>query len=117
LAFISFASTFVLIVIIVHLLAWAIDKLVKAVALGIVNRLAGVVFNLVKMAFILSVILSLVNYLNSFSHFISKDDQEESVLYKPVSGFAPAIFPYLKFDTIKQKLQNTEEEDTLGTEV
>ena len=117
LAFISFGSTFVLIVIIVHLVAWAIDRLVKAVALGIVNRLAGVVFNVVKMAFILSVILSLVNYLNSFSHFLPEKDQEESLLYKPVSGFAPAVFPYLKFDEIKHRLENTEEEDSLGEEV
>ncbi len=111
LAFISFALTFVLIVIAVHLFAWAIDRLVKAVALGFMNRLAGVLFNLIKMAFILSVILSLVNYLNSFSHFIPEEDQEESVLYDPVSSFAPAVFPYLKFEVIKERLKNTKEED------
>ncbi len=113
LAFLSFTITFVLIVIIVHMVAWAIDRLVKAIALGIVNRLAGVVFNVIKMAFILSVILSLVNYLNSFSHFLPEKDQEESLLYKPVSSFAPAVFPYLKFDEVKKKLENLEKEDSL----
>ena len=113
LAFLSFTITFVIIVVIVHLVAWAIDRLVKAVALGIVNRLAGVIFNLVKMAFILSVILSLLNYLNSFSHFLPEETQQESLLYEPISRFAPSIFPYLKFDEIKKKLENLQEEDSV----
>ncbi len=117
LVFISFSITFLLIVIIVHMVAWAADRLIKAIALGIVNRLAGVVFNVIKMAFILSVILSLVNYLNSFRHFIPDEDREESLLYGPVSGFAPAVFPYLKFDELKEKLENTEKEDSIGREV
>ena len=44
LSLIAFAVTFIGIVILVHLLARAMDKLVKAVALGFVNRLAGMLF-------------------------------------------------------------------------
>jgi membrane protein required for colicin V production len=117
LVIISFGITFVLIVIIVHLLAWAADKLIKAVALSFFNRLGGLLFNLIKMAFILSVILSLVNYLNSFRDFIPEKDRQESLLYGPVSAFAPAVFPYLKFEEIRKKLENTEQEDPVLKEI
>jgi membrane protein required for colicin V production len=114
---ISFSLTFIIIVIGVHLLAYFIDKVIKAVALGIINRLAGLIFNLIKMAFILSVLLSLINYINHFSSFIPEKDIEESVLYKPVSSFAPAIFPYFKFEDLKEKYQDWKEEEPVSREV
>jgi len=107
---IAFAVTFILIVIAVHLTAFFLDKIVKAVALGIVNRLAGVLFNLLKMAFILSVILSILNYINSFGNFIPDEDREESLLYDPISSFAPAVFPYFKYDDFKDKYKEWEED-------
>jgi membrane protein required for colicin V production len=114
---ISFSLTFVIIVIAVHLLAFFIDKIIKAVALGIINRLAGIIFNLIKMAFILSVVLSLINYINRFSGFIEEKEIEESILYRPVSSFAPAIFPYLRFEDLKEKYQGWKEEESLTSEV
>lgn len=114
---ISFAITFIIIVIGIHLLAYFIDKVVKAVALGIINRLAGVLFNLIKMAFIVSVVLSLVNYLNRFSGFIPEEDIEESILYKPVSSFAPAVFPYLRFEELKEKYQDWKEDEPVSRQV
>ena len=92
---IAFAVTFVGIVILVHLLAKMIDKLVKAVALGFVNRLLGMVFGLIKYAFIISIILVIINAINRNNTIISKEKIENSILYKPLSAFAPSIFPYL----------------------
>lgn len=42
---ISFAITFLAIVVAVHFLAKALNKLIDAIALGIVNRLLGVLFS------------------------------------------------------------------------
>jgi membrane protein required for colicin V production len=100
---IAFAVAFILIVLIVHLIAFFLDRLVKAVALGFVNRMAGVLFNLIKMAFILSVIMSLLDYLGQHKSLIPQKDKEESVLYIPISKVAPFIFPYLNYDELKKK--------------
>jgi membrane protein required for colicin V production len=105
LSVISFSLCFLIIVIVVHLLAYFIDRLVKAVALGMINRLAGVVFNIIKVAFILSIILSVFNTFNRYGGLIPEEDRSESILYKPVSSFAPAVFPYLKFDDIQQRFR------------
>lgn len=111
----SFAVTFIVIVIAVHLLAKALNKLIDAIALGIVNRLLGVLFSLLKTAFIVSIVLVLINKLDNKYNFIPDKTKEESLLYKPLSNFAPMIFPYLNFDKIKEKIE--EETNEVGVKV
>ena len=103
---ISFSITFLLVVIVVLLIAYLIDILIKATGLGIVNRLFGVVFNVLKMALILSVIICLFNYAGNIKPIISEKHKQESVLYVPISKIAPVIFPYLKIDNWKEKLNS-----------
>lgn len=93
---IAFATTFIGIVIGIHFLAKVLNKLVKAIALGWLNTIAGIVFGLVKVAFILSVFIFIVEKIDSHSNFISKQQKEESLLYAPVKIIAPTIFPALK---------------------
>jgi len=109
---ISFAVTFIVIVIAVHLLAKMINKLVDAIALGIVNRLLGVLFSVVKIAFVVSIILVLINKVDNKYNFIPDDTKNNSLLYKPLSNFAPMIFPYLNFEKIKEKLEEEEQKIT-----
>lgn len=102
---ISFALTFLVIVTGVHILARVIDKLVKAVALGLVNRILGVLFGVLKVGFILSVVLGIMNAVDRRAPFLPEKEVENSVLYGPVSRLAPAIFPYLKFEYIRDQLE------------
>ncbi len=111
---ISFAITFVIIVVVVHLLAKALDKLVKAIALGFVNRLLGVLFGVIKTAFILSIILVILNTIDRKTHFLPEDKIEESFLYKPISAFAPMIFHDLNFESIRGFRERKETEDKDG---
>ena len=106
---ISFAVTFIVIVIAVHLLARLIEKLVQAVALGFINRLLGVVFGIAKVAFVVSIILVLVNKANDKYQFLPDEKTENSLLYEPLSQFAPLIFPYLNFEDIKDDIKKKEE--------
>ncbi|MCF8335909.1 MAG: CvpA family protein [Bacteroidales bacterium] len=112
---IAFAVTFIIIVIAVHLLAKVIEKLMQAIALGFINKILGIVFGIAKTAFIISIILVLVNKANNKYHFLPKETTNSSYLYQPLSNFAPMIFPYLKFDELKDELKQedkeTEQED------
>lgn len=98
---VSFAITFVVIVILVHLLAKALDKLVKAVALGFINRLAGILLGITKVAFVLSLLLLLINATDRKTHFMPQNKVRESLLYEPIARFAPTLFMYLHFDIQK----------------
>ena len=104
LALISFALTFVIIVILVHLLSRALDKLVKAVSLGLVNRLAGLLFGLLKTAFLISIFLVILNGIDNRVPFIPEEHKENSLLYQPLSRLATAIFPFLNFEVIRDRI-------------
>lgn len=98
---ISFAITFLIIVIVVFLLAKLLEKSVNLLALGFLNKLAGAFFGFIKIAFIISVILIFVNKINSGNEIIPEETRKGSLLYAPVSAFAPLIIPKLNFDKIQ----------------
>lgn len=101
LAIISFAITFIVIVFAVHILARVLDKLVKAIALGLVNRIFGILFGVIKTAFIISIILVILNNIDERAHFLPGEQIRKSILYQPLSRFAPMIFPFLDFKKFK----------------
>ncbi len=110
LSILSFALTFLIILVIVILIAKLIEKFTEAIELSLVNKLLGVLLSMLKMAFIISVILVLVNKADNKYNLISNNTKEKSLLYKPLSNFAPIIFPYLKFDKIREKFEEKKNE-------
>jgi membrane protein required for colicin V production len=99
---IAFAVAFVSIVIIVHLVAFLVEKLVKAVALSLVNRVLGMAFGLLGTSFVISMILWPINEVNKEKQLIKPERIEGSLLYKPLSGFAPGIFSMFNMDEWKE---------------
>ncbi|WP_378185975.1 CvpA family protein [Aquimarina sp. W85] len=89
----SFAITFLLVVLSVALLGKVLTKIANAIALGIINKLLGGAFGILKMAFIASVIIMLIDAGNNTFNFIDQDTLDNSILYKPVQAIAPAILP------------------------
>ncbi len=67
LSIISFAITFIIVAVLIHLAGKLIHKLIQIVALGLLNRLAGGLFGFIKAALILSVILYFVNAFDTDS--------------------------------------------------
>ena len=108
---IAFAVAFVTIVLAVHLVAFLVEKLVKAVALSLVNRVLGMAFGFLVTAFVISMILWPVNQVNQEKQIIKPERIEGSLLYKPLSAFAPAVFPYLKREDWKQYVPRRKNED------
>ncbi len=93
---IAFSITFIGIVVGIHLLAKIIDKLIKAVALGIINRIAGAVFGGLKFLLIISAFLVIIDKIDSQTHLLEDNTKNESLLYKPVLSITYGIFPSLK---------------------
>ncbi len=63
------------------------------VALGTINRIFGSLFGATKFLFIIAVLLYIVNAADKRYPFIDTKDKESSILYKPVSGLIPLIYP------------------------
>ena len=92
---VSFAGTFLIILIGMVLLGKAMTKIAETIALGFFNKLVGAIFGFLKYALILSIVLIVYDEINASLRFVEKEKVKKSVLYEPVKNFAPAIFPNL----------------------
>jgi membrane protein required for colicin V production len=108
---ISFIITFVLIVILVHVIGSAINKLVETVMLGFFNKLAGLAFGIFRSALILSIILLVFDKIDNDLRILSPETKAESRLYEPVRNFAPSLFPFINIwdETDKQSGKNNDD--------
>ena len=93
---ISFAVTFVIIVILVHIVGNVVNKMVETLMLGFINKLAGLVFGVIRSALILSIILVLFDKIDEDVHILSQDAKENSRMYEPIRTLAPSIFPFIE---------------------
>jgi len=82
--FICYLVVFLIVYILVLWIGKLLEKVVKIVQLGLINRLLGVLFSLLKMCFFISLVLWLINQ----AHLIPEDVKEHSVMYKALNHFA-----------------------------
>jgi len=71
-----------------------VEKLVNMVALGFINKLAGLGFGILKAAVVISIVLLIINHFDD--KLISKEKKQNSFLYAPISAIAPLLWQSLK---------------------
>ncbi|TBW27064.1 CvpA family protein [Gramella sp. KN1008] len=108
---ISFAVTFILIVFLVSLAGKMLTKIAAFAALGVVNKLLGGVFGLLKSAFVASVIIMFFKATNERIEIVEDRTLEESILYEPVEGIAPIILPSIIKQVKERDLLNDDEDE------
>ena len=91
--FLAFAMTFGLIAVIISVLARLLTQVINFLALGILNRILGAIFGMLKTAFLASLFLMFLNHFIAFA--IDEQTRQESVLYEPVGRIAPLLLPTL----------------------
>ena len=89
----AFAITFIVIIVVISLLGKALTKIANFASLGIINKILGGVFGVLKIGLILSVVFIFFGKMNDTIPFIEKQTLEESILYSPVKKIATTIFP------------------------
>jgi len=95
---ISFIIIFILIVLIIHLLGNILKRILDACAMGFINKLAGMIFAILKAAFILSLVIIIFDTLDVKTHILPEIMKKESKVYEPLRTFAPGIFPFINFN-------------------
>lgn len=93
---ISFTVTLLLVGAMVFFAGKLIEKAIKVVALGPVNKFAGMAFGIVKMLFICSATLVMLEAYDEQGDFIPTDLKEGSLLYQPVKKTSMSTIPALK---------------------
>jgi membrane protein required for colicin V production len=113
LGLIAFILTFIGIVVLIHFLANAMDKLMKAVALGFVVRILGMVFAVIKSALIISIVLVIIETIDQKAHFLPQEKIGESRLYRPVADFAPMLFPIIEGSDLRRSFERLKRENRI----
>src|SRR5690606_39832702 len=89
---VAFVITFLLIMILFSILGRLLTKVADFAMMGIFNKIFGGVFNVLKFAFLISVIFMFVAASENY-RILTEEKREASVLYGPVAMIAPAILP------------------------
>lgn len=91
----SFFILFIVVVTLVHLLAKLITRFLKMIALGLVNRLFGGLFGLLKLFLLLIVFYFSLDYIDSFYALKSENWLEDSLVFQNTFGLYQNYFPTL----------------------
>ncbi|MDP2089326.1 MAG: CvpA family protein [Flavobacteriaceae bacterium] len=89
----SFVLTFIIIVIVITLLGKFFTKIADLASLGLLNKLFGGIFGLLKMTLITSILLFYFQKFNGKVEIVSEETLQESMLYESVKEMAGIIFP------------------------
>ncbi len=107
----AFVITFLIVVVGIHLLAKIITKIADFAYLGWINKLAGVVFSLLKTILALSVVLFIFEKININNRLLSEEKQEASIFYNPIKEISTLIYPSIEewYSSIKSEVIGEDE--------
>jgi len=88
---IAFSLTLIVVIVVVMFVGKLLEKLIKVVMLGFVNRIIGAAFGIVKIVVILSFLILLLELIDDKQKFISEEKKDNSMLYYPVGSIAPVL--------------------------
>ncbi|HLU50516.1 MAG TPA: CvpA family protein [Flavobacteriaceae bacterium] len=92
----AFTIVFILIVVVVFIFGKVLEGVIKMVALGLINKIFGLLFGAMKFTLILSGVFFILTGFPITEKLIPQTWKKESILYKSVSSIAPKIFPILQ---------------------
>ncbi len=111
---IAFVITFLLIIIFIHFIGKAVEKIIETISLGAINRIFGLVFSVVKTAFILGIVIVVLEKISENVKFMPEEDIQESSFYEPLRNVTVSTFPFLVdfYEELKNKNEEREQEST-----
>ncbi len=107
----AFAITFVIIVVVISLAGKLLTKVASFAMLGIVNKIAGAVFSVLKYAFLLSVVLMFIDAADRQISFIGEENKESSLLYPIIKPLAPALLPSILEKAKEKDIYNPDKKE------
>ncbi|MBT9187185.1 MULTISPECIES: CvpA family protein [Zobellia] len=88
----AFVITFIVIVFAVQLAGRFLTKIANFAMLGLLNKIAGGIFGVVKVAVILGALLIFFERVNNSAGVVKDETMKDSVLYEPIKEIGAFIF-------------------------
>ena len=80
----------------INSILFLITKLLKAITLGWLNSLLGLVFGIIKVGLILGILIMIFESLNSQFDLLKNGALDNAVVYNKIKDISQQIFPYFK---------------------
>ncbi|MEO8233991.1 MAG: CvpA family protein [Flavobacterium sp.] len=92
----SFAITFFLAIVCIHLLAKVFTGIADFAYLGWLNKLGGAGFSLLKTILALSIVFNLFQKINVNNFIVKEETLNKSMFYNPIQEVSKFVFPTLE---------------------
>jgi len=101
----AFIITFLLVVISISVMAKIFTRIANFAQLGVVNKIGGGFFRLLKMVLIISIFLNLFEKVNYNNIIAKKETLDKSIFYRPIQQTAGFIYPSIDkwYEELKKK--------------
>lgn len=106
----AFVITFIAIVFIVHIAGKLLTKIADFAMIGLLNKIAGGIFGVVKVAVILGALLVFFERVNDSTGMVKNETMQGSVLYEPIKEIGAFIFNTV----LKEKEETTPEPEEVN---
>ncbi len=93
---IVFVLIFVAVVLVLHFVGKLLEKTIRLVMLGWLNRLLGGAIALVVYGIVVGILLIAFDTINGLVGAVSEEYLASSLLYEPLQNFVYVVFPYFK---------------------
>ncbi|WP_375325753.1 CvpA family protein [Flagellimonas sp. GZD32] len=91
----AFLITFFAIIIVVNLAGKFLTKIADFAMLGLLNKIAGGIFGLLKVAVILGALLIFFEKLTSPLNMVNEETKAQSVFYEPIKEIGALVFSWV----------------------
>ncbi len=105
----AFIITFLVVVVAISILAKLFTSIANFAQLGVINKLGGGFFRLLKTILILSIFLNLFEKINFNNTFAKKETLDKSIFYRPIQQAAGFIYPSIEkwYDDLKDEVRRS----------
>ena len=111
---IAFTITFLAVGALIFFGGKMLEKAVSVVHLSPLNKFLGILFGTIKVTYILSVFLVMLDAYNEKTNFLKKETTDASLLYHPIKNLSTTTIPQIKESTIYLNNLYKAEQDSTG---
>lgn len=97
----AFVITFIAVIAGVFFIGKVLEKFIDVLMLGFINQIVGAAFGILKAAFLISIIIWIINSFDFTNSIIKSEQNDNSFLYEKIEMLAPTIIPKLNVDKLK----------------
>jgi len=97
----AFILTFILVVLTVYFIGRLIEKFIDILMLSFINRVAGIIFGIFKWAFLLSILIFVMDIFDEKKTLVNEETRKNSIMFTPIASFAPKVIPRLNIDELE----------------